>query len=116
LAKYQILNLGLVHQFLDIQIKQDCQKYTLCIHQKPYIKAILKQFQIDNCNSVSTSIEANLQLDPASDTYKALLANQIDYQRTIGSIMYAMLGTRPDLAFAVSTLSQHYINPNSQHA
>ena len=34
---------------------------------------------MDNCNSVSTPIEANLQLDPASDTYKASLANQIDY-------------------------------------
>ena len=55
-----MLDLRLVHQFLGIQIKQDCQKCTLCIHQKPYIKAILKQFQIDNCNSVSTFIEANL--------------------------------------------------------
>ena len=78
-AKYRMLDLGPVHQFLGIQIKQDCQKCTLCIYQKPYIKAILKQFQIDNCNSVSTFIKANLQLDPAFDTYKTLLANQIDY-------------------------------------
>ena len=115
-AKYRMLDLRPVHQFLGIQIERDRQKCTLRIHQKPYIEAILKRFQMDNCNGVSTPMEANLQLDPASDTYKASLANQIDYQRAIGSIMYAMLGTRPDLAFAVSTLSQHCINPNSQHA
>ena len=114
-AKYRMLDLGPVHQFLGIQIERDRQKCTLRIHQKPYIKAILKRFQMDNCNGVSTPMEANLQLDPASDTYKASLANQINYQRAIGSIIYAMLDTRPDLAFAVSTLSQHYINPNSQH-
>ena len=57
-------------------------------------------------------MKTNLQLDPAPDTYKASLTNQIEYQRAIGSIMYAMLGTRPDLAFIVSTLSQHCINPS----
>jgi len=30
--------------------------------------------------------------------------------------MYAMLGTRPDLAFTVSTLSKYCINPGPQHA
>jgi hypothetical protein len=113
LAKYRILDLGPVYQFLGIQIEQDCQKCTLYIHQKLYIKAIFKQFQIDNCNSISTLIEANLQLDLVSDIYKASPANQIDYQKAISSIMYTILGTRPDLAFAVSTLSQYYINPNS---
>ena len=71
---------------------------------------------MENCNGVSTPIETNLQLDLAPNIYKALLADRIEYQRAIGSIMYAMLGTRLDLAFAVSTLSQHCINLSPQHA
>jgi hypothetical protein len=113
-AKYRMSDLGPVQQFLGIQIERDRQKRTLRIHQKPYIEAILKRFQMDNCNGVATPMETNLQLDPATDDASPI--ERIDYQRAIGSIMYAMLGTRPDLAFAVSSLSQYCINPGPQHA
>ena len=35
----------------------------------------------------------------------------IPYQSAVGAIMYAMLGTRPDIAFAMTTLSQFSSNP-----
>ena len=108
-------DLGPVQQFLGIQIERNRQKRTLRIHQRPYIESILKRFQMDNCNSVSTPMEANLQLI-ASHDYNATSTERLDYQRAIGSIMYAMLGTRPDLAFTVSTLSKYCINPGPQHA
>ena len=69
---------------------------------------------MDNCNGVSTPMETNLQLDPADAD--ASPDERLDYQRAIGSIMYAMLGTRPDLAYAVSILSQFCINLGPQHA
>jgi hypothetical protein len=37
------------------------------------------------------------------------------YQSMIGSLMYAMTQTRPDLAFAVSLLSRFAANPNLAH-
>ena len=37
------------------------------------------------------------------------------YQSLVGSLMYAMLGTRPDIAFAVTKLSQFNSNPSEQH-
>src|SRR5258705_11885490 len=37
------------------------------------------------------------------------------YQSVVGKLMYAMVGTRPDLAFAVSSLGQHNASPNSNH-
>ena len=107
--KYQMTDLGLVHQFLGIQIERNCQKCTLWMHQQPYIESILKRFQMDNCNGVSTPIEANLQLIASYD-YNVTSTERLDYQRAIGSIMYAMLGTRLDLAFTVSTLSKYCIN------
>lgn len=35
--------------------------------------------------------------------------------RELGSLMYAMLGTRPDLAFAVSLLSRFSVDPSAHH-
>jgi hypothetical protein len=47
-----------------------------------------------------------------------LLEAEIDpkpYQSWLGALMYLMLGTRPDLAYAVSTLSQHAATPGKEH-
>jgi hypothetical protein len=37
------------------------------------------------------------------------------YQSLIGTLMYAMLGTCPDIAFAVGTLSKYSSNPGRKH-
>jgi ribosome maturation factor RimP len=72
-------DLGLVQQFLGIQIERNRQKRTLRIHQRPYIESILKRFQIDNCNSVSTPIEPNLQLVALDNDYNATPTKRLDY-------------------------------------
>ena len=108
-------DLGPVQQFLGIQIERNRQKRTLRIHQKPYIESILKRFQMENCNGVSTPMEINSQLIDSYD-FDAPNTERLDYQRAIGSIMYAMLGTQPNLGYTISTLSKFYINPGLQHA
>ncbi len=39
----------------------------------------------------------------------------LQYQSAIGSLMYAMLGTGPDTAFAVSVVGRYALDPNSLH-
>ncbi|UYV83387.1 K02A2.6-like [Cordylochernes scorpioides] len=41
--------------------------------------------------------------------------NKIPYRQTIGSLMYLMTGTRPDIAYAVSRVSQFMNNPGPSH-
>ena len=41
--------------------------------------------------------------------------NPKPYQRLIGSLMYPMLGTRPDLGFTIGVLSQHAAHPGKEH-
>ena len=40
---------------------------------------------------------------------------KIPYREAIGSLMYAAIATRPDISFAVSTLSQFLENPGESH-
>src|SRR5258708_1825511 len=42
-------------------------------------------------------------------------ARSYPYLQVIGSVMYAMLGTRPDIAYAVSTLSRFALRPGMSH-
>jgi hypothetical protein len=37
------------------------------------------------------------------------------YQQVIGSLLYLMLGTRPDIAFAVTKMAQFAANPSEEH-
>jgi hypothetical protein len=38
-----------------------------------------------------------------------------EYQSCLGALMYAMLGTHPELAFAITILSQHSATPGKAH-
>ena len=40
---------------------------------------------------------------------------QVPYRSALGSLMYLAVGTRPDIAFAVSTLAQFTENPGPMH-
>jgi hypothetical protein len=40
---------------------------------------------------------------------------KVPYQQAVGSLMYAMLCTRPDLAYPISVVSQHMANPSIEH-
>ncbi|XP_073014547.1 secreted RxLR effector protein 161-like [Primulina eburnea] len=41
--------------------------------------------------------------------------SQLEYSRVIGSLMYLMSCTRPDIAYAVSKLSRFMSNPGVEH-
>ena len=53
--------------------------------------------------TVSTPLEVGLKPTKASTEPEA--GEMQKYQSAIGSLMYAMLGTRPDLAFAISVVN-----------
>lgn len=51
----------------------------------------------------------------AQEDHVATEASRLAYQSAVGSLMYAMLGTRPDIAFAVSVVSRYASNPDESH-
>ena len=40
---------------------------------------------------------------------------QLEYANVIGSLMYAVQCTRPDIAFAIIKLSRYNSNPGTKH-
>ena len=61
-----------------------------------------------DCSTTSTPIST--KLEPMLEGYTAIEEIRSWYARAIGSLMYAMLGTRLDIAFAVSVYSRHLAN------
>ena len=73
------------------------------LSQHQYFTNILSRFGIDNCRPASTRIDRKTYLVKASDSDSGIEQNL--YQRMIGSLMYLLTCTRPDLGFSVSDLS-----------
>nr|KAJ0221909.1 hypothetical protein LSAT_V11C200058740 [Lactuca sativa] len=67
--------------------------------------------EAENCSPVSTPIDRSLKLLPN----KGSPVSQLEYSRAIGCLMYAMISTRPDIAYAVGRLSRYTSNPSSHH-
>lgn len=108
-------NLGAWHFYLGMEVIRDRPRRTLRLSQEAYLRRVLEDFGMLQANPVATPMETSVHLVPAEDGYQAESSLVKTYQSAVGSLMYAMLGTRPDLAFAVSVVSRFASNPTDRH-
>jgi hypothetical protein len=108
-AEFEIKDLGLMHYFLGLEVWQSSER--IFLNQGKYMVEILKRFDMLECKSMNTPMEAKLKLlvDTSSDLIDATL-----YKQIIGSLMY-LTNTRPNICFAMNTLSQILVEPRRVH-
>ena len=73
---------------------------------------------MDNAKPTSTPFSTTIRLsdrDSPSTEEKRKLNGKIPYASAVGSIMYAMVATRVDLAYAVWVVSRYMSNPGQKH-
>lgn len=103
-SKFKIKNLGEAKQCLGIRINRDYDKECITIDQELYINDLLKRFGMVDSKIVSTPLDSSINL---SNVEGEICDSKIPYQELIGSLMYLAVMTRPDIAHAVSLLSQY---------
>ena len=108
-AKFEMKDLGMMHYFLGLEVWQKLGEIVLS--QGKYVVEILNRFGMIDCKSMTTPMTTNLKLfgDTTSERVDATL-----YRQMIGSLMY-LTNTRPDICFAVNTLSQYMVDPRQVH-
>lgn len=113
--KWEMEDLGLARVVVGIEVSRPSDhSYSLC--QERFALAILERFGMLESKSASTPLSPNCKLMRSSDEEAATFAKKkLPYRRVVGSIMYLAQCTRPDLAHAVGTLSQHLERPSSAH-
>ena len=98
-------DLGEMAKILGIRVERGSDKGTLKISQGPYIDVVLTRFHMQDSIPISTPLSKTVKLTvPTGSTSSPTI--DAPYAKAISSSMYAVLGTRPDLAFAVQHLSQ----------
>ena len=90
----------------------------LYLPQEKYIKKVLQRFGMNDAKCVASSFAPHFKLStkqcPTTDEEKQAM-DEIPYASAVGSLMYAMVCTRPDIAHAVSTVSRFLSNPGKEY-
>ena len=117
--EFKVTDLGDLHWLLGIWIEY--RDHDIALSQSVYIDTILKHFGLYDCNLVTYPLDKNHQIDKATIIDKATNAdnsNEVNvklYQQIVGSLMYTVIGTRPDIAFMVTRLSQFLTKPTKKY-
>ena len=108
---FEITDLGEARWILGMEVIRDHKLGTVSLSQCRYITTILDRFGLKDGRSVSTPLETNTKLVKVDNPEVDIKT----YQSALGGLMYAMLATRPDLAYAVGALSKHAACPGQAH-
>ncbi|KAJ9544943.1 hypothetical protein OSB04_024650 [Centaurea solstitialis] len=103
---------------LGIKIYRNRSKRLIGLSQSTYIDKILKRFRMDESKKGFIPMQHGIVLSktqcPVSSEDQDKMKS-VPYASAIGSIMYAMLCTRPDVAYSVSVTSRYQQNPGEPH-
>jgi hypothetical protein len=110
-TKYKMSDLGEARRFLGLEINRD--ENGISLSQETYIDTMIKRFGMEDSRNVSNPLDPNVRLE--NDECEDNPADRMLYLSLIGSLMYAALGSRPDISFAVRSLSRYNSAPLATH-
>ena len=113
---FQCKALGPVGYYLGLHVERDEVKGWLRLHQHKYLTGMGEKYGLEEGRSVKTPLPSGFQLQIGDEEVEFLDPElQRRFQSLVGSLMYASVNTRPDIAFAVSQLARVISRPLQQH-
>jgi hypothetical protein len=106
---------GPMDYYVGFQVHRNPLTHSILINQARYISDILQRFQLDTATTVSTPADTHNPLQAFQGPDDVLLPSSIPYREVVGCLMYAMVLTRPDIAFAVSRVAKFTSEPRNSH-
>ena len=117
-STFDMKDMGEASYVLGVKITRDRAKRFLSLSQENYVQKILERFGMSTCKPIDTPVERNTSLSksmvPKNDEERGRMA-RVPYSSAVGSLMYAMLCTRPDICYAVGLVSRFQSNPGVAH-
>ena len=113
MQRWEVRDLGDVTEFLRMHIIKIGR--TINIDQCDYLNTVLQRCGMENTKSATTPLPAGYMPEPAALDATIDPELQSCYQTVIGNLLYLTLGTRPDIAFAVTKLAQYAARPTKEH-
>ena len=116
--EFEMKDLGPTNKILGMQIYRDRNNRKIWISQKNYLKKILQRHKMQDCKPISTPLPINFKLSSSispNNEAERMEMSRVSYASAVGSLMFAMVCTRPDIAQAVGAISRYMANPGKEH-
>ena len=110
-TSFDIKALGMLTYFLGIEVAHS--KSGIVLSQHKYILDLLRETGKEDCRPAATPTDVNVKQKTEQHEKDAPI-NKTSFQRLIGRLLY-LNHTRPDIAFAVNSLSQFMNDPRESH-
>lgn len=107
-------DLGLVSNFLGLNITQNIDVDVTIISKKNYLTQVLERYGMSDCNGSSTPINKNFDFNTLKREKSKSHEIETKCRQLTGSLMYATIGTKPDLCSTVMFLSRFQSGTNQQ--
>ena len=111
MQKWECRDLGSCKEFLRMTIEYE--NGDIKISQSKYLQRVLERFDMQDSRYAQTPLPTGYKpskyLGPCTPELRS------KYQQAIGSLLYLMIGTRPDICFAVSLMAKFSNNPSEDH-
>ncbi|RVX05968.1 Retrovirus-related Pol polyprotein from transposon TNT 1-94 [Vitis vinifera] len=115
---FEMKDLGDASFVLGIQIHRDCSRGILRLSQRIYIDKVLQRYGMQNSKPGDTPVakgdKFSLNQCP-KNSLESQEMQKIPYASAVGSLMYAQVCTRPDIAYIVGMLDRYLSNPGMDH-
>jgi len=113
-----VKDLGPAKQISGMKVIRDRSKKLIWLSQEKYIEKALKRFNMDKAKLVSGPLAEHLKLSTmqcmTSEEEKKEMS-RVPYSSVVGSLMYVMICTRPDIAHAVGVVIRFLSNPSEEY-
>ena len=115
--RFDMKDLGEAKLCLGLELSRDRKARKLWLTQQSYMEKIVERFGMNNSKPVATPMEEPNKLEQRLEFHSVSDedAKGVPYREAIGSLMYLMIGSRPDIAYAVGKLARFCENPKMKH-
>jgi hypothetical protein len=117
-SNFDMKDLGEAAYVLGIEIHRDRSKGVLGLSQKAYIEKVLKKFSMHKCSASPAPIvkgDRYGDFQCPKNQYEIDQMKVVPYASAVGSLQYAQVCTRPDIAFVTGLLGRFQSNPGPEH-
>jgi hypothetical protein len=112
-GKFKMKDLGILKWFLGIRFVVNDERTQIEMNQTLFIERILAKFGMQDCKPKAIPCDPSMRDLKQSDS--EILDDPTLFRQMVGSLIYIMTGTRPDISYCVTFLSQFLKEPLSAH-
>ena len=97
-----------------MQINYICEQGIISLSQQNYISSMAEWFRLPNYERATTPIRTDYYTQLKSQLSEPVLED-VPYKELVGSLIFCMVCTRPNVAFTISCLTSHFSLPRRVH-